>query len=190
MWGRNSNSISWALCNQTMVWAWAQHSLCNKGRTIGHSFRKRTANFFMCTGVWGGCPQGRDVEESEPNQKLLRWKLSKHSESHNKNLSTLCGRIFEHVIFCWSFRSKENDIVIILSCSLEWKHHDTQDFRNPVFPWCMGKLKAREEKQRSPQPWRPGSTLPHSGSWEAVPASLYLTGFLSHISHEFSFAEK
>lgn len=103
------------------------------------------------------CPKqesSRKWTKSETSER----KLSKDGESHNKNHCALCSKLLEHVAFCWSLWSKENDTVIIIYTSLKWNNYDTQDFRNhPVFPWHTGKLKAREEKPCSAQPGSPGS---------------------------------
>lgn len=82
-------------------------SLCDGGGTEDHGFRGNTASFFPRTG-----PPGRRVQDTEPNQRLTTWQISKDGESHKAIRRTLRGKLFERVSVCWSLQ--ENDTVIVL----------------------------------------------------------------------------
>lgn len=74
-----------------------------------------------CSDPQGERPPGRRLQETEPNQRLTKWQISKDGESHNDARSTLRGKLSEHVSVCWSLQSKAKDAVMIIDCSLKRK---------------------------------------------------------------------
>lgn len=175
-----------------MVWAgaetaqptwWGQNHRLRLGRS--------TASFFICAGVRGECPKAGISRKVNQISSFWNGNFPKMVRVTIKAIVPFVVKFLSTLLFSVNVYNQRKLMVIMIYCSLKWKDHGAQGFRNhPVFPWCPWKLRAREKQHCSPQPGRPGSELPHSGRWWALITSLCLTGFQSDISHELSFAQR